>query len=172
MTEANQFFLWPSGPSSSYCALSLLPQQLFFKAAFLLSFLQDIEDLVARILVDELAGRSEIGILRKKCDKYDRSAEKWKAKAQAFQKQLQDLNQVMKKYITDAQRRESTKNVVPIKITRSVGLQVKLAAGLPTANSQVSQILKVILFFLFTKFSCVSNIIRWNMLAPFTLYLF
>ena len=48
--------------------------------------------------------------------------EKWKRKMQALQKMCQDLNTVMKRYITDVQKEKN--QAAPIKITRSVGLQV------------------------------------------------
>jgi hypothetical protein len=45
-------------------------------------------------MVEVFSGRSEIGRLRRKCDRYDDSTEKWKKRAAALQKQCQDLNQV------------------------------------------------------------------------------
>ena len=45
-------------------------------------------------MVEVLSSRSEIGQLRRKCDKYDECIDKWKKKASALQKQCQDLNQV------------------------------------------------------------------------------
>lgn len=74
-------------------------------------------------MVEVLSGRSEIGKLRQKCDSYDENLELWKRKATALQKQCQDLNTVMRKYITDVKNRPQDK-FTPIKITRSVGLQV------------------------------------------------
>ena len=56
--------------------------------------LQELEDLVAASMVEVLSSRSEIGQLRRKCDKYDECIDKWKKKASALQKQCQDLNQV------------------------------------------------------------------------------
>ena len=41
---------------------------------------------------------------------------------EALQKMCQDLNPVMRRYITDVQKEKE--KVAPIKITRSVGLQV------------------------------------------------
>ena len=56
--------------------------------------LQELEDLVAASMVEVLSSRSEIGQLRRKCDRYDECIDKWKKKASALQKQCQDLNQV------------------------------------------------------------------------------
>ena len=66
--------------------------------------------------------RSEIGDLRARCDKYEDMNEKWKRKTQALQKMCQDLNTVIKRYLTDVKNKKD--NPQPIKITRSVGLQV------------------------------------------------
>eukprot|EP00095_Tigriopus_kingsejongensis_P011201 maker-scaffold263_size232787-snap-gene-1.20 protein:Tk11201 transcript:maker-scaffold263_size232787-snap-gene-1.20-mRNA-1 annotation:"ubiquitin-protein ligase bre1" len=83
----------------------------------------DIEDLVTSTMVEVLSGRSEIGKLRQKCDIYDASLEMWKKQAAALEKQCQDLTTVMRKYITEIKNRPQDK-INPIKITRSVGLQV------------------------------------------------
>ena len=83
---------------------------------------QDMEDLVARKVVELISCRSEIGELRGKCDKYEEMNEKWKRKTQALQKMCQDLNTVIKRYIIDVKNKKG--NPTPIKITRSVGLQV------------------------------------------------
>ena len=82
----------------------------------------EIEDLVARKVVEVISCRSEIGELRAKCDKFEEMNEKWKRKTQALQKMCQDLNTVIKRYIIDVQKKKD--NPSPIKITRSVGLQV------------------------------------------------
>ena len=90
-------------------------------------------------MVEVLSGRSEIGKLRQKCDVYDATLELWQKKAAALQKQCQDLNTVMRKYIIDVKAKQdegSNRLTNPIKITRSVGLQVSLAAK----SSQVSYI--------------------------------
>ena len=55
---------------------------------------QELEDLVAASMVEVFSSRSEIGQLRRKCDRYDDCIDKWKKKAAALQKQCQDLNQV------------------------------------------------------------------------------
>ena len=126
--------------------------------------LQELEDLVAASMVEVLSSRSEIGQLRRKCDRYDECIDKWKKKASALQKQCQDLNQVsclnhrhlatqsnissffsfqvMKKYITDAKSRPNGAFVAPIKITRSVGLQVNNNAAVQT--NRVSMVLSCI----------------------------
>ena len=70
-----------------------------------------------------ILARSEIGDLRRKVDSYEQENELWKKKQQLLQKMCMDLNTVMKRYIVDKQNATKDK-VAPIKITRSVGLQV------------------------------------------------
>ncbi len=74
------------------------------------------------MVVDKIACRSEIADLRRKCDRYAESEEKWKRKTQMLQKMCNDLNTVMRRYITDVVAKKE--KVAPLKITRSVGLQV------------------------------------------------
>ena len=81
-----------------------------------------MENLVADKIVEMLSSHSEVGKLRRECDSYKETNEKWKRKMAALQKMCQDLNTVMRRYITDVQKEKE--KVAPIKITRSVGLQV------------------------------------------------
>ncbi len=74
-------------------------------------------------IAEVLSARSEIGELRRKCDLFEQENEKWKKKQQLLQKMCMDLNTVMKRFIVDKQNNTKDK-VAPIKITRSVGLQV------------------------------------------------
>lgn len=83
---------------------------------------EQLEDIVTQKLAEVISARSEIGELRRKCDLYEQENEKWKKKQQLLQKMCMDLNTVMKRYIVDKQN-EKEKST-PIKITRSVGLQV------------------------------------------------
>ena len=89
------------------------------------SLLQQLEDMVTRKIAETLSARSEISVLRRKCDSYEEESEKWKKKQQLLQKMCGDLNTVMKRYITDEQNKAKDR-VTPIKITRSVGLQVTI----------------------------------------------
>ena len=90
---------------------------------FLIILLQQLENVVTEKISEIISARSEIGDLRRKVDSYEQENERWKKKQQLLQKMCMDLNTVMKRYIVDKQN--STKDkVAPIKITRSVGLQV------------------------------------------------
>eukprot|EP00092_Neocalanus_flemingeri_P001626 GFUD01001735.1.p1 GENE.GFUD01001735.1~~GFUD01001735.1.p1 ORF type:complete len:946 (+),score=311.07 GFUD01001735.1:78-2915(+) len=83
----------------------------------------DLEDLIANKMVEVMTNKSEIGKLRHQCDSFQETVEKWKRRAQALSKQCTDLSTVMRKYITDSKNRPRDK-VAPVRITRSVGLQV------------------------------------------------
>ena len=78
--------------------------------------------MVTNKIAESISARSTIGDLRRKCDKHEEDVEKWKRKTQMLQKMCSDLNTVMKRYILDVQNKQD--NPTPIKITRSVGLQV------------------------------------------------
>ena len=78
--------------------------------------------MVTTKIAESLTSKSTIGDLRRKCDAYEEDVEKWKRKTQMLQKMCQDLNTVMKRYVIDVQNKQD--NPTPIKITRSVGLQV------------------------------------------------
>ena len=102
------------------CSINLTPSPR--KEFNLFYYLQEMENLVADKIVEMLSSHSEVGKLRRECDSYKETNEKWKRKMAALQKMCQDLNTVMRRYITDVQKEKE--KVAPIKITRSVGLQV------------------------------------------------
>ena len=83
----------------------------------------ELEEIISNKMLEVMTNRSEIGRLRQKVDSYDETIKKWKTRAQALSKQCTDLGTVMKKYITDSKNKPRDK-VAPVKITRSVGLQV------------------------------------------------
>jgi len=87
---------------------------------------KELEDLIQTKMIELITNKSEIGELRKKVDSYQAKVEKWQQRAQALSKQCTDLGTVMKKYITDSKNKPKDK-VTPVKITRSVGLQVVTA---------------------------------------------
>ena len=86
---------WPSYPACIMSGSNLKGVEYIHKKRFAYPPpLQELEDLVAASMVEVLSSRSEIGQLRRKCDRYDECIDKWKKKASALQKQCQDLNQV------------------------------------------------------------------------------
>ena len=101
----------------------------------------DLEDMIESKMIELIKDRTEIGQLRKKVDSYEAKVEKWQARAQALSKQCTDLGTVMKKYITDVKNTPRDR-VTPVKITRSVGLQVMTAAqrNLQQQKQQLAQV--------------------------------
>ena len=93
---------------------------------------QDLEELMCKKMIEVIACRSEIGEIRKKCDQQEEQVKIWKRKAQGYKKMNLDLNTVLRRYILDVQQNKT--DAKPIKITRSVGLQV-----LDTSRRRVAQ---------------------------------
>jgi len=83
----------------------------------------EIEEMIATKCVELLTNKSEVGKLRQQVDSYQETVERWKRRAGALSKQCTDLSTVMRKYITDSKTKGRDK-VAPVRITRSVGLQV------------------------------------------------
>jgi hypothetical protein len=78
--------------------------------------------MVAQYVVEMISSRSAVGELRRRCDAYAEMNEKWKKKTQMLQKMVGDMNIVIKRFINESQSGKN--NPAPIKITRSVGLQI------------------------------------------------
>merc|ERR1719510_2264664 len=83
----------------------------------------EIEEMIATKCVELLTNKSEVGKLRQQVDSYQETVERWKRRAGALSKLCTDLSTVMRKYITDTKTKGRDK-VAPVRITRSVGLQV------------------------------------------------
>jgi len=88
----------------------------------------EIEEMVATKCLELMTNKSELGKLRQQADGYEETVERWKRRAGALSKQCTDLSTVMRKYITDSKTKGRDK-VVPVRITRSVGLQVNLSCS-------------------------------------------
>ena len=79
----------------------------------------DLENLTANKMVEGMTN------MRHQCDSFQETFEKWKRRDQALSKQCTDLSMVMRKYITDSNNRPRDMVLVaPVRINRSVGLQV------------------------------------------------
>lgn len=71
--------------------------------------------------------KSEIGELRHQLQTQEQMMEFWKKESTAMSKQVKDLEIVNKKMLNELKlRQDKDAPPVPVKITRSVGLQVKL----------------------------------------------
>ena len=66
-------------------------------------FLQELESIAAKRVVESLASRSELGQIRTRLQDLEDSRNKWMKKAQARGKMLQDLCTVVKRYIQDVE---------------------------------------------------------------------
>ena len=96
--------------------------------------------MVTNKIAESISARSTIGDLRRKCDKHEEDVKQWNLKTQMLQKVCSDLNTVMKRYILDVQNKQD--NPTPIKITRSVGLQVVTDQARKQAPTPQNQILR------------------------------
>ena len=101
---------------------------------------EDLEEMVTNKIAELISARSTIGDLRRKCDKHEEDVKQWNLKTQMLQKVCSDLNTVMKRYILDVQNKQD--NPTPIKITRSVGLQVVTDQARKQAPTPQNQILR------------------------------
>ncbi|XP_046660522.1 activating transcription factor 7-interacting protein 1 isoform X2 [Homalodisca vitripennis] len=93
----------------------------------------DLEELVVLKICEAVTDRSEIGQMRLRCQTLEQNNELWRKKALQFEKQNRELEMVLKRFLTETahnKRENQNKVVVPIKVTRSVGLQVVLASSM------------------------------------------
>ncbi|KAJ1522651.1 hypothetical protein ONE63_001821 [Megalurothrips usitatus] len=81
----------------------------------------DLEELVLQKVCEAITERSTVGELRVRCLTLERRQEKENEKFNKLRKQMTELSLVMKKYM---EQQKLNKPAPPIKVTRSVGLQV------------------------------------------------
>lgn len=82
-----------------------------------------MEELLIQKIVETLTMRSEIGQLREQARISEKSQEATRVKLQQLTKQVKDFEMVLNRNAID-RRANPDKFVAPIKINRSVGLQV------------------------------------------------
>ena len=85
---------------------------------------QDVENLVAEKIVELISSRSQLSVVSQDLASCRSRIDTWKRKAADLQKNVQDLEMVVSKFMSEAKK--DPKKAVPLKITRSVGLQVSL----------------------------------------------
>ncbi|XP_067003102.2 activating transcription factor 7-interacting protein 1 isoform X2 [Anabrus simplex] len=85
----------------------------------------DLEELVVQKLCEVVTERCNVGELRQRTQYLEQMVEQWRKKAQLLSKQVRDMEMVMKRFAND-QRMKKDRIVLPVKITRSVGLQVHM----------------------------------------------
>ncbi|XP_021929406.1 uncharacterized protein LOC110834501 isoform X3 [Zootermopsis nevadensis] len=84
----------------------------------------ELEEFVVQKLCESVTDRCTLGDLRQKCQSLEQLVDQWRKKAQQLQKQNRDMDVVMKRCISDV--RAKKERPIPVKITRSVGLQVHM----------------------------------------------
>ncbi|XP_033325756.1 fibronectin-III type domain-containing protein windei isoform X2 [Megalopta genalis] len=84
---------------------------------------EELEDLLIQKIVETITMRGEIGKLREQARISERNQEVTRAKCQQLTKQIKDFEMVLSRNAAD-RRANNDKPVPPIKINRSVGLQV------------------------------------------------
>lgn len=87
------------------------------------NMLKELEELLIQKIVETIAMRSEIGQLREQARMSERYQEVTRVKMQSLLKQVRDFEMVLNRTAIE-RRANPDKSVVPIKINRSVGLQV------------------------------------------------
>ncbi|XP_011349782.2 activating transcription factor 7-interacting protein 1 isoform X2 [Ooceraea biroi] len=88
---------------------------------------EELEELLIQKIVETITMRSEIGQLREQARISERNQEITRVKLQQLMKQVKDFEMVLNRNAID-RRTNSDKLVAPIKINRSVGLQVNFIA--------------------------------------------
>lgn len=87
----------------------------------------DLEEYCLQKICEVLIYKSEVADLRDQLQKQESLLEKWRKEYRDLAKQTRDLEIVHKKLMDELKRRPSNpESIEPVKITRSVGLQVKL----------------------------------------------
>jgi hypothetical protein len=85
--------------------------------------LKELEELLIQKIAETITMRSEIGQLREQARISEKNQEAMRGKLQQLTKQVKDFEMVLNRNAAD-RRANSDKLVAPIKINRSVGLQV------------------------------------------------
>ncbi|XP_049862289.1 activating transcription factor 7-interacting protein 1 isoform X5 [Schistocerca gregaria] len=91
----------------------------------------ELEEFFVEKICEALAYRHEVGLLRQKQQAVENQMELWRKKSLAMCKQVRDMELVMKRYQNDMKTRKD-RPVIPVKVTRSVGLQVHDVASDPS----------------------------------------
>lgn len=95
----------------------------------------DLEEYCLQKICEVLIYKSEVADLRDQLQKQESLLEKWRKEYRDLAKQTRDLEIVHKKLMDELKRRPSKpESVEPVKITRSVGLQVKLYEAVSAAS--------------------------------------
>ncbi|XP_066598706.1 activating transcription factor 7-interacting protein 1-like isoform X2 [Prorops nasuta] len=84
---------------------------------------EELEELIIQKIIETITMRDEIGKLREQARISERNQEATRAKCQQLGKQIKDFEMVISRHASD-RRGNADKTIMPVKINRSVGLQV------------------------------------------------
>ncbi|KFB44406.1 hypothetical protein ZHAS_00012352 [Anopheles sinensis] len=105
----------------------------------------DLEEFVMQKICEAMVYKSQLGEERKRLDKLEKVMLKYRQRLKDMHKQYSDLQVVHERAVQDLQKR-ANKFVIPVKITRAVGLQVGFPQfplmGHPTAMEQTEEDVK------------------------------
>ncbi|XP_043273149.1 activating transcription factor 7-interacting protein 1 isoform X4 [Venturia canescens] len=106
---------------------------------------EDLEELLIQKIVETITMKGEIGKLREQAKVSERNQEATRLKCQQLAKQVKDFEMVLSRFKADLRSNPDSKTVVPIKINRSVGLQVNFVTDHGIQNlRQLQQAQKII----------------------------
>lgn len=91
-----------------------------------------MEELLIQKIVETITMRGEIGKLREQILASEKSQEATREKCKSLTKQVKDFEMVLKRFAEDKRNETESKPSVPIKINRSVGLQVNFVSVIIT----------------------------------------
>lgn len=94
-----------------------------FKKEFLQMTRNDLEELILQKVVEAIVNKSELSEMRHKIENQELRIQTFQTKTAELAKQYRDLEMVHKKVLSDLEVRNSGV-IMPVKITRAVGLQV------------------------------------------------
>lgn len=94
-----------------------------FKKEFTSMTRNDLEELILQKVVEAIVNKSELSELRHKTESQELRIQTFQTKTAELAKQYRDLEMVHKKVLSDLEVRNSGV-IMPVKITRAVGLQV------------------------------------------------
>ncbi|KAK0182784.1 hypothetical protein PV327_000883 [Microctonus hyperodae] len=93
---------------------------------------EELEEILIQKVIETITMRDEIGKLREQAKISERNQEATRLKCQQLSKQIKDFEMVLTRFSAD--RRTGDKNTPPIKINRSVGLQVNFLTDVGVQN--------------------------------------
>ncbi|XP_075224936.1 fibronectin-III type domain-containing protein windei isoform X2 [Lycorma delicatula] len=114
-----------------YITKNLPLMKTFHKEKFKSLSKSDLEELIVQKICESIADRSVIGELRLRVRSLEQSIDHWRKKSQIIEKSNRELRTVLARYLKEVDDNIAGKEkpLIPIRITRSVGLQVTPPPG-------------------------------------------